>query len=764
MDAPTVRAACPNCQTPLRIPAAWAGQVVKCKKCGSGVRVRSGAAPIPQPVPQPAPPAVSAFADMRPAAPANDNPFDDPPPAYNGNGYTAPVPAYPYPVPPGAPAVATYPAPPAGYPYPMPAGYPQPVALPAPAQVPSAAFAPSEATAAHRKGRPYRRGPDRMKYVWIGVTLLVTAGLAFAAIHFAKQFEKKEKGGVETAGGEPKGGTPSGQPVSGGPKTTNLFANNANLPRRFLFIHISNYLYLNPLTSSAMIGQSRGADLTRSAAIRLSYEWKIPRDKENDQLFLLSDTASPPENRMPMRDVLMGTYDKFFETSRAQDRIMVYFGGHVLTIEGKTYLVPIEGDPDEPDKLIPLEDFYAKMKACKATQKVVIWDVCRFNPERGRSRPGSEPMSEETAKALSAVPPGVQAILTCRAGENALEFYNSQPDGPTKPSVFGSNFLAATRYVSDKSRNNSKEQKPDDPFPVEEWSKALAQRVASVVAVEGKGKQTVSVVGSRPESLVAANKDETMATRFEYPPSPMSASPTEIGAIASEINLPGIRKDEDSGIAGFPFPREVLAPYTEDVSLQTIRQNKDKYPLRIAVLDAQATIKDIWEKKGGEELSLREEFVGPSSDAVKKEVLKEQLFPARGITKLESAIIVLESVSGMRDAEPKRWQANYDYMLAQCKARLAWMNEYDLALGSIRTEVLPTLKPGQDGYRLISQEKMKVKKEAKYAEEAKEIYQKIIMEFKGSPWAIQAKRDKAQSLGLAWQPFSSKAATEPPTQ
>ena len=60
---------------------------------------------------------------------------------------------------------------------------------------------------------------------------------------------------------------------------------------------------------------------------------------------------------------------------------------------------------------------------------------------------------------------------------------------------------------------------------------------------------------------------------------------------------------------------------------------------------------------------------------------------------------------------------------------------------------------------------MKVKKEAKYAEEAKELFDKIVIEYRGSPWAIQAKRDRTLSLGLAWQPFNSKAgAPEPPTQ
>lgn len=748
MDAPTIRAACPNCQAQLRIPAAWAGQVVKCKKCGSAVRVRahgdgSQSIPRPNPIPQPVPlsqPA-SPFTDMGPAQAPRGHAFE-----------AAPAAGYSYPPP--------------GYPYPMPAGYPQPV--PVQSAVPGpAAFTPSEATASRSGGRrKYRRGPDRMKYVWIGVTLLVTAGLVAGGVYVAKQYEKNKNGTGETAGIESRPGS-SGQSAG---KSPNPLAQSQSFPRRLLFIHISNYLYLNPLTGTSMSGQSRGPDLTRSAAIGLAYEWRIPRDKENDQLFLLSDTASPPDNRLPMRDVLVGTYEKFFATSRTQDRIMVYFGGHVLTIEGKTYLVPIEGDPDEPDKLIPLADFYARMQACPATQKVVIWDVCRYNPERGRSRPGSDPMSAETAKALAATPEGVQAVLTCQADENAFEFYNAYPDGagPGKRPVSGSSFLAALRYLSDKNRRNAKEQQADDPLPVAEWTKALAQRVAEVGAAEGKAKQTVAVLGTRPETLVAANKEEAPATRFEYPPSPKSAHPEDVASIASEINLPGIKRDDgDSGIAGFPFPEEALAPYKADVPLQTVKSDPQKYPFRIAVLDAFETIRKVWQPAGADGMasgvSIREEFEGSTTDAIKKEISKEQDFPARGTTLLRTAIGKLERVAEQRATQPKRWQANYDYALAQCKARYAWLNEYDLALGSIRTEVLPAFKPGQNAYRLVSREKMKVKSEAKEAEEAKELYQQIITEFKGSPWAIQAKRDKAQSLGLAWQPFT-KGSADPPAQ
>jgi predicted Zn finger-like uncharacterized protein len=807
MDSGTIRATCPNCHAALRIPAAWAGHVVKCKKCGSGVRT---VAPVPAtPQPQPVFSLDDAeqpdsekqvyqeggddFADLGPARASRDNPFEGPehaapPPGYHPGYY--PPPGYPYPLPPGYsyPVPPGYGAmPPAGYPYPMPPSYPAPAAPaayepppayqppapvyqappppPAPAFTPPAGpsavaqavagFKPSEALATHATRRGgYRRGPDHAKYIWIGVALLLTCGLVAGGIYGVKQIKKNEhanNGNHPTNGnGEPKGGNSGTPGVT--PKSINPLANSGNFPRRLLFIHISNYLYLNPLTHAQVDGKIIGPDLTKPAANRLAAELRVP----NDQTFLLSDTAPGADQRAPMREVLTGTYDRFFETSRNQDRIVVYYGGHVLTKDGKTYLVPIEGDPDDAEKLVPVDDFYAKMKACKATQKIVIWDVARYNPDRGRNRPGSEPLAEETAKALGSPPPGVQAILTCQPGENALEFYNIQPDGfgRDKLPVIGSNFLAAVRYVSDKNRNNVKPQNPDDAIAVDEWMTMVARRANEVVAAEGKGKQTVKVAGAAPSSLVAFNKDEPPATKFDFPPSPKSAAPGEVADIATELNLPSIKTDDgESGIGQFPFPAEALAPYKADVPLKEITENKEKYPLRVAVIDAYNTIREVWTSKTGAE-GIREVFMGKTTEDAKKQILAEQLFPAKALTKLEGMLIVLDAVAPLRANETKRWQAHYDYVLAQTKARVAWLHEYNLALGSIRTESLPTLdeKKGQNGYRLVASEKMKVKKEGKLAEEAKALYEQIITDYKGSPWAIQAKRDRSVSLGLAWQP------------
>jgi hypothetical protein len=473
----------------------------------------------------------SPFSGLEPSRPAagNYNPFDPatggtaPPPAYDPVGYHpaayGPPPGYPYPAPPGYP----YPMPPGygpppgyaappGYPYapgydPAAAGYPMPPAAPAPAPAPVpdsvSEFKPgkefvavSDATAAHSSGkRAYRRGGSN-KGAWIGVGVFLLIALV-AGVAVGVPYVKKLK--AIAANGN-HGAEPGGQKGNASnPNRSNLVAGPSGLPRRLLFIHVSNYLYLNPLTNASVVNGSKGPDLTRPAADRLAYEWRVPKDKENNQVFVVAD------KERPMKSVVEGSYAQFFDTSRPQDRIVVYYGGHVVAkkVDEKdaAFLVPMEGDPEEVDTLIPLTDFYAKLKACKATQKVVIWDVARFNPERGRQRPGSEPLSEDLAKLLTeTAPPNTQVILTCQPGENALEFYNQVVEaGVRQKTVAGSSFLGATQYVKGVG---SKSLGENDPIPVDEWVGAVSKKVAEFSALgaagekEGKFTQTVKAFGA----------------------------------------------------------------------------------------------------------------------------------------------------------------------------------------------------------------------------------------------------------------------------
>jgi hypothetical protein len=235
--------------------------------------------------------------------------------------------------------------------------------------------------------------------------------------------------------------------------------------------------------------------------------------------------------------------------------------------------------------------------------------------------------------------------------------------------------------------------------------------------------------------------------------------------ITDEFRVPAIKSDvRDSPLQDIAFKEEVMKDYKADVPLGEILKDKEKYKFRVTTWNALVKIRKLWDMEPGATggPTMRKSIPAPVSDKLKTTIKNEQEFWAIGIAELELMNVELDGIAAMKDAEPKRWQANYDYACAVIKTRLAFMNEYNKLMGDALTETLPSLdaKLNQDSYNLVSSEKMKSKKDVqKIAEEAKEAYEKLITNYKGTPWAIQAKREKSFTLGLAWQPATSSAGT-----
>src|SRR5204863_5068601 len=118
-----------------------------------------------------------------------------------------------------------------------------------------------------------------------------------------------------------------------------------------------------------------------------------------------------------VKPVLEKTISDFLNSCRAQDRILLLFAGHATEIDDDAYLVPLEGELTAKDSLIPLKWVYDQLAQCKARQKVLILDVCRFDPTRGAERPGGGTMGEKLDRTLQAPPPGVQVWSACVAGQ-----------------------------------------------------------------------------------------------------------------------------------------------------------------------------------------------------------------------------------------------------------------------------------------------------------------------------------------------------------
>src|SRR5262249_27932031 len=113
----------------------------------------------------------------------------------------------------------------------------------------------------------------------------------------------------------------------------------------------------------------------------------------------------------------------------------------------------------------------------------------------------------------------------------------------------------------------------------------------------------------------------------------------------------------------------------------------------------------------------------------------------------------LEDVAEARSKEPRRWQANYDFVKACLLAQMAYLEEYQSLLGQMRKEFPPLDRELYGGWRLASQTTMHGDGDGKrLARQSRSLLAKIAQQHKGTPWEVLAKREKLTALGLDWQP------------
>ena len=528
-----------------------------------------------------------------------------------------------------------------------------------------------------------------------------------------------------------------------GPKPappTDLPNNSGDFPRRALAVSVNNYWYANPV---AYGDSHRGVGAVLRRVAEALY---IPKD----QVFELSDGGSAP---VPCtKEVIQNTVTDFLNTSRAQDRILLLFVGHAVEVGGEPYLVPIDGALLAKDTLIPLKWLYDGLARCKARQKVLIMDLCRFDPSRGLERPGSGPMKAKIDAALRNPPPGVQVWSACAAKQYSYEgtLYTADTSG-LNVGFFLSELYEAVGTSQKKVVFGI--QRAGDPLPVD-------------MLANGKGQAPGVNRGTEHEAdyWVAAKQTPRLSGREEpggapydpqeKPPAPVvirKPAPPPGGAVAGRVVKEIL--DETGALAsreGSPPLMLATLPAFDAKVLEAYKDDGKRTSLRQAVLKA----KDLLAKHSQ---TFQEEFRGRGDDAaVKKLIYDRQKPPAQAMEELKEA---MEDLQNLREESGKdksrRWQADYELVLARLEQRFAYANEYNYMLGRIRKDALPPRDPNKyGGWRLAAQEKLhpQIGKEGKeMAADARKRFLKLAKSYPGTPWAFLGKREALAALGLEWQ-------------
>jgi hypothetical protein len=703
--AQVVQAVCPGCKTVLRVPADWVGQTIRCKSCGTMMQAKGAAAPDAARTPAP----------KRKSSPA----------AKAAPGKT--------------PSPATSVA-------------------PAPAATASGGFDFAAAVADvddSPKVRATRRRKQSSKGPW--VVLGVLLGLVVVGAGIGAAFWSKLKPAIEQAGI-----VPSEAEIEAAKKAKNkpTLIDTANpgggsgsaFPRRALIISIHNYLYANPI-----IDGGDGSPNVTMLARSLSNGLNIP----TAQVLRLSDMARR-DARPPLKNVVEQALEDFLKTSRKQDRILVFFIGHTKQIGDDSFLVPLEGELDRPETLIPLKWVYEKLAKCEARQKVFVLDGNRFNPGQGEERPSSGPMDPKFEAALKAPPAGVQVWSACGKEQQSIELEEASLG------LFLNSFrLALTPEKGTKAALEGKIQQPDDLIPMPLLQDAVERLMAAETERRGL-KQAPLLAGSAPASGASYDKAELVATIPAFPVVKL-ANEKVVQSIMSEISVPTVKSSEGNG-AGVSFG--LLPPFSPE-AMKKYEAGKlaDDSKLRKAIVRARATLWALSSQGAPQEISdevqkvkasigvdlsiLQDRFSKPgegAADTAFKNKLSDNLREtAKIVAEMEDALADLKDAKEEVEAAPPRWQANYTYMLARFQAQLVYLEEYRGLLGAMRKEYPPLDQKNYSGWRMAFKDKASDSVAKKLEKQLRKEYAELAKANKGTPWEVLGKRESLTTLGLEWQ-------------
>jgi hypothetical protein len=708
-----VQSACPRCRKPLRIPAEWLTRPVKCKACGQAVQARVKPRPAPAAAPLPTLPAASVDPFGRPLPPTDLPPL------------------------PGT-------------------------ALDAPGSG-SLAFDDNPNGTIQVPGRYRRRKGSWVAPIAVMLVALLMTGGAVYGLYVAKpELFRRGPLAVVAEPEKPATATPAvahpPKPTAGDPEVP---AVGAVFPRRLLVVSVNNYLYANPLNYGG--DPPDDPRPVRHAVHQFAETFAGHLNVPRDQTFVLSDGG--PNARPPLKPVIEKTITGFLDSSRAQDRIVLVFAGHAVEIDGTPYLVPLEGELAAADSLIPLAWLYEKLAACKAQQKILVMDVCRYDPGRGAERPGSGPMGEKLDAALANPPAGVQVWSSCSKGQYAYEYDYADGRIESKKldvTVKGSVFLNLVFYAT-LLGNKAGIARPNEPIKLEAYAAPVNDFTSRFAKVHEKADQTPRISGKEPDTRVAFEPSEPPPAKVVVP-TPESLMPqgvadrAAIRQLLSEIEVPPVRAARKADTAVplenvLPFSAETMKPYfAGTMTTAEINAVAAKFPVRAAVLKANKLLHEL---RTTENNAMPEELRGTATDGVKKDFADLQRKLARVQLLLKEMIEELEGDVEIDSEKSPRWKAHYTYMLAQLKARYAFTYEYNFMFAKIRKDELPALDPAANhkGWRLSSRSELSSTGEAKeLANESRKLLEKIAKDHAGTPWAVLARRDRMTALGLKWQP------------
>lgn len=711
-----INATCPGCKKVLKVPTQWVNQVIRCKFCNMAMQIKPN---ISQPQ-----------SSVKTNQPRQSSKAPVVPPVLAGGRTGVP---------------------------------PLPVVPPVPMNHLGAQSVTNQFGLTDENYDPSYSSKYRKKKVswFVPVLVMFFMGIlgvvVVMAMPFLKEKLKENSGEVVASNGDGKsksldkdgpavdteGGKASGKSKKNNPTVSSTLP----FPRRALVVSIHNYLYANPTQYGLMV---QGMKNIPAITKYLTNQMRVPQN----QIIHLSDAAKD-NPAPPTRSVVESTITDFLKTSRKQDHLMLVFVGHAVENDGQVYLAPIEGDLTDPASLIPLSWLYKELETCAAHQKILVLDVCRFSPTIGVERPGGQPMSAKMEEVIKVVPPGVQVITACAAEQRSMET-DGEPLG-----VFLDGFVDALQKGV-----QGQIQKQGDNIPIDKLFEATVKNV-EVLATEQKFKQTPKMYGELKDNGAEFDPSEPMPPKLAITGlKPVNKEGIAlVKSVLEEIGTPPVKASEiDNSIRLEylpPIADQIIKEYAKADGPETdLQKNVKKARIELWVisnLPAPADIKkEVDDKRRIAKVNLnvlKDGYRAPANEiSFKAGIENDEKEVARMFVNLQEALEDLKKNEEMKDAESKRWQANYDFIRARLEAQIAYLYEYQSMLGQMRKELPPMDPKIHGGWKLAATAKLQGDSAGKkLAKESSKTMETLVKTTAGSPWEVLAKREKFTTLGLEWQ-------------
>ena len=218
-----------------------------------------------------------------------------------------------------------------------------------------------------------------------------------------------------------------------------------------------------------------------------------------------------------------------------------------------------------------------------------------------------------------------------------------------------------------------------------------------------------------PDPVKPASKD----CRGGLPPGPTCPGTTPRGppvialvkSVLEEIGTPPVKASEiDNSIRLEylpPIADKIIKEYAKVNGPDTeLQQNVKKARIELWVISSlpppDDIKKEVNEKRTKSKVNLsvlKDGYRAPSNEITfKAGIENDEKEVARMFVNLLEALDDLKKSEEMKDAESKRWQANYDFIRARLEAQIAYLYEYQSMLGQMRKEL-----PARDASRILNQ-------------------------------------------------------------